>query len=99
MNFFTQRVRRLGSLSSLDPERDWIILLIVATIVLIIVVVWNAYVFDTVATGGVIGSPTTTAAPVFSQSSLDAIHTVFENRAAEETKYTSDVYHYADPSQ
>lgn len=99
MNLFTQRLRRLRSLSDIDPERDWIMLLIAAIIMLVIIVVWNAYVFDTVAGGGVIGSPATTVSPVFSQSSLDAIRTVFENRAAEEAKYISDVYHYADPSQ
>jgi hypothetical protein len=90
--------KRIRSLSAIDPERDWIMLLIISILMLAAIVVWNAFVFDTVATGGVIGAPTATAPPVFSQSSLDAIHTVFANRAAEEAKYITDVYHYADPS-
>jgi hypothetical protein len=97
--FFSHLSNRMRSLSSADPDRDWIILLIIATITLTGIVVWNAYAFDTVANGGVIGPASTAPAPVFSQSSLDAIHTVFSNRAAEETKYLLDTYHYADPSQ
>jgi hypothetical protein len=95
----TRYFQNLRSFSTIDPERDWIVLLILASITLVIIIVWNAYAFDTVAGGGVIGAPTKSSAPVFSQSSLDAIHKVFTDRAAEEEKYASDVYHYSDPSQ
>lgn len=95
LNFLAKRIR---AFSHLDPERDWIILLILSIITFIIIVVWNAWAFDTVASGGVIGSTTTVTPPVFSQTSLDAIHTIFANRATEEVKYVSDVYHYIDPS-
>lgn len=83
----------------IDPERDWITILIMSAVLLSGIVVWNLFVFDTVASGGVIGSPPAAESPMFSQSSLDAIRTVFENRAAEEAKYITDEYHYADPSQ
>jgi Trk-type K+ transport system membrane component len=100
MNPFLERMnRRLHSLSALDPERDWIVLLLVATMLFLGILAWNVVLFDTVANGGVIGKPVPTASPAFSQSSLDAIHAVFANRAAEEAKYLGDTYHYADPSQ
>lgn len=97
--FLRTLIRRFRALRYIDPERDWITLLIISAILLSGVVVWNMYVFDTVANGGIIGSPPAAESPIFSQSSLDAIHTVFENRAAEEAKYLTDEYHYIDPSQ
>lgn len=91
--------RHGGLLPYADPERDWLVLLIVSVMVLSGVVVWNAWAFDTVANGGVIGSPATSTAPVFSKSSLDDLHAIFANRAAEEDKYMSGAYHFSDPSQ
>ncbi len=41
--------------SRLDPERDWIMLLILSAIALTGIVVWNMWAFDTVANGGIIG--------------------------------------------
>lgn len=82
-----------------DPERDWLALLSASTIVLVGIVVWNIWAFDTVAGGGTIGQANTSATPVFSQSSLDAIHSIFANRSVEQAKYVSGTYQYADPSQ
>lgn len=63
------------------------------------IIVWNAWAFDIVARGGVIGVPAPKATPVLDRTSLDAIHTIFTNRAIEEEKYKTGVYRYADPSQ
>ena len=82
-----------------DPVRDWLLLLTLSTIVLAGIIVWNVWAFDTVANGGVIGAPAASAPPLFSSTSLDTIHTVFVNRAAEQAKYVTGVYRYADPSQ
>lgn len=90
--------KRMRSFSRLDPARDWIIAFTVAAILLAGIIVWNVWAFDTVAQGGVIGPATTTASPIFSQSSLDAIRTIFANRAAEEVKYTAGAYRFPDPS-
>lgn len=98
-NLFEAFSQRIRALSSVDPERDWLFLLISSTIVLSGIVVWNAWAFDTVASGGTIGSSATTVVPIFDQSSLETIHTIFAERAAEEEKYMSGVYRYADPSQ
>lgn len=92
-------LNRIRASSHLDPERDWLILLIVGALALVSIIVWNAWMFDTVANGGTIGSPVTSTAPIFNQASLEAIHTVFDNRAVEEQKYVAGEYRYADPSQ
>lgn len=92
-------LKRLRASIYRDPVRDWLVLITISTITLTGIIVWNAWAFDTVASGGVIGAPVTEAPPLFSRSSLDAVHTIFSSRAAEQTKYVTDTYHYADPSQ
>lgn len=83
----------------LDPMRHWLVLITCAVLALAGIIVWNAWAFDTVASGGVIGSVATSTPQLFNSSSLDVIHKVFSNRAAEESKYRTGVYRYADPSQ
>jgi len=82
-----------------DPEQDWLVLLGGSMIVLVGIVVWNVWAFDTVTKGGVIGAAATSTAPLFDQASLDTVHRIFADRAAEELKYAAGVYHFADPSQ
>ncbi len=74
-------------------------MLIVSAVALVGIVGWNVWAFETVANGGVIGTAAMSTVPAFSRSSLDAIHAVFESRAAEGDKYVSGAYHFADPSQ
>ena len=82
-----------------DPARDWMTLLTLALFAFVALVVWNVWAFDTVARGGVIGAPATTTPAVFNRSSVDAIRGIFDARAAEEAKYVTGVYRFADPSQ
>lgn len=82
-----------------DPMRDWLMVLTFAAVALAGIVVWNMWAFDTIARGGSIGSVATSSPPVFNKSSLNIIHTVFEDRATEEARYRTGVYRYADPSQ
>lgn len=91
--------RRLRYGTHIDPVRDWLALLAFSAIALAGIVVWNAWAFDTIASGGVIGTAATSTPPIFSQSSLDAIHAIFANRAAEKAKYETGTYRFADPSQ
>ena len=90
---------RFRSATHFDPMRDWLVLFTLFILAFVSIVVWNAWAFDTVAQGGVIGTSVTSTSPAFNRSSLDAIHTVFAKRAAEEAKYATGVYRYADPSQ
>ena len=92
-------LKRLRFGSNPSPVRDWLIMLTFSILVLAGIVVWNIWTFDTVANGGAIGSPAITTPSLFSRSSIEAIHTVFANRAVEESKYQTGIYQYADPSQ
>lgn len=99
-------IRTMGSLAKRlrtgvyrDPVRDWLVLITISTIALTGIIIWNAWTFDVVASGGVIGAPVTEVPPLFSRSSLDAVHTIFSSRAAEQAKYVTGTYRYADPSQ
>ena len=82
-----------------NPARDWLVLITLSAIVFASIIVWNAWAFGTVANGGVIGTATTTSPTVFNSVSIDAIQTIFTNRAIEEEKYATGTYSYADPSQ
>ena len=83
----------------IDPARDWLVLFTLFVLAFASIIVWNVWAFDTVSRGGVIGTVATSTQPVFNNSSLNAIHTVFEKRATEEAKYVTGVYRYTDPSQ
>ncbi|MDO8593647.1 MAG: hypothetical protein Q7R59_01995 [bacterium] len=99
MKFFSTILARLRSAAHPDPVRDWLGLLTLSLLVFVSIVVWNIWAFGTVAQGGVIGTNATSTPPVFSSSSLDAIHSVFLMRADEHAKYATGVYRYTDPSQ
>ncbi len=98
MPIFNPLLKRFRPSATLDPARDWLVLLILTTIILAGIIVWNVWAFDTVAGGGAIGTPPAKAPATFSQSSLDTIRTIFANRASEEAKYTTGVYSFTDPS-
>ena len=98
-DLFGSFIKRPHSNASIDPERDWLMLLTVAMVAFVGIIVWNVWAFDTVADGGTIGAVTTKAPAVFDNSSLDTIHSIFENRAAEEAKYRTGTYRFAGPSQ
>ncbi|HVM59027.1 MAG TPA: hypothetical protein VMT80_01745 [Candidatus Paceibacterota bacterium] len=82
-----------------DPASGWFALLTLAGIAFAGLIVWNLWAFDRLAQGKTIGAAAASTTPVFSQATLDQIHEVFEARAAEEAKYRSGEYRYADPSQ
>ncbi len=96
---FGSFIQRLRSGASVDPVRDWLVLLIVAMVAFMGIIIWNVWAFDTVAGGGTLRTQTTKAPTVFNNSSLDTIHTIFLNRADEEGKYRTGTYRYIDPSQ
>lgn len=92
-------LKRIRLFTRHDPTRDWLALLLCSGIALMGIIVWNAWVFDRVASGGVVGTRATSTPPIFNQSSLDTIHAIFDNRAIEEHKYVTGEYRYIDPSQ
>lgn len=99
-NFVTKFLKRVRRGAREDPARDWLALITVSLIALASIIVWHVWAFDTVARGGAIGgAPAKTASSTSARASLDAIRAIFESRAAEEAKYATGVYRYADPSQ
>lgn len=98
-NFVGSFLKRLRTGAHQDPVRDWLALLTVSAIVLAGIIVWNLWAFDTIAGGGTIGSPSDEVTTTLSGPSLDAVHTIFVNRATEHMKYVTGTYRYADPSQ
>jgi len=82
-----------------DPARDWLALISLAFIALALLIVWNIWTFNTVASGGTLGTPVATTPGGFNRTSLDTVRAVFSARADEETKYRTGAYRFADPSQ
>ena len=82
-----------------DPVRDWLTLLSVTVVILGVVMVGNARLFDTVANGGSIAALSASSTPAFDQSMLQNVQTLFAERAAQEQKYASGTSQFADPSQ
>ncbi|MFA5942787.1 MAG: hypothetical protein WC798_03935 [Candidatus Paceibacterota bacterium] len=101
MTIFTAIRASLSRLScgALDPVRSWFAMLTFSMIALAGIIVWNVWAFDTIVSGGVIGTSATSTVPVFSQESLDTIRDIFEQRAKEALKYETGTYRFADPSQ
>jgi hypothetical protein len=97
--FLSSFLKQLRVGTRQDPARDWILSLIFSAIVLAGIIVWNAWAFDTAYRGGIIGSSVTSFPQVLSNSSLGAIHIIFEKRAAEEAKYGAGTYRFVSPSQ
>ncbi len=97
--FISSFVQRMRAGAHQDPVRDWLALITLSAIALAGIIVWNVWAFDTVARGGTIGAPPPAAPQVFNRASLDAIQTIFRERAEEEAKYATGAYRYADPSQ
>ncbi|MBU6214793.1 hypothetical protein KGM48_03060 [Patescibacteria group bacterium] len=92
-------LKRLRRNAPGDPGRDWLMLMTLFLIAFAAILVWAAWAFDTVSRGGTIGSSAIETPPIFDKSSLAAIRTTFEKRAAEEAKYETGAYHFIDPSQ
>jgi hypothetical protein len=88
---------RMHAYAHMDPMRDWSILLILFGIAFTTIIVWNISAFQTVYSGGIIGSPATKKETVIDDDSLNAVRAIFESRAAEEIKYATGVYHFRRP--
>lgn len=99
MNNSIHSITKYLRYGAINPVRDWLVLITLSTIALGGIIIWNAWAFGTVAGGGIIGSAATSSPQFFNNASLDAIHTIFDNRAAEEEKYMTGTYRFADPSQ
>lgn len=83
----------------IEPTRDWFVLLALFGMLFVVSAVWNAWLFNRVASGGTLSAAATSTPTTFSKASLDVVERLFEERAAEELKYTSGEYSFTDPSK
>lgn len=98
-NTLTTFFKQLRAGTQLDPERDWFMFITLSLIAFAVIVVWNISTFDTITSGGVIGTSASNTTSSLDSSSLNTIRTIFINRAAEEMKYQTGTYRFSDPSQ
>lgn len=80
----------------IHPERDWLILLGIASLLLLVSGAWNVWVF---MTGSDIqpSMETATTTPEISPYMLDETTVLFENREREEERYRNE-YRFVDPT-
>ncbi len=76
--------------------RDWFVLLVVGSVLLLLNIAWNAYLFVELENGKSIGS--SASAPQASVgTSITQVQNIFQTRATEENNY-QNTYHFVDPS-
>lgn len=79
----------------LNPERDWILLITVAALLLLASLAWNVWLFYRVTNGDAIGTANVSA-PI-NPASIDTVNALFQKRAEMETEYKNG--HFVDPSK
>lgn len=85
--------------AGMDPVRDWIAVVTMSILILIGIIVWNVWAFETIAAGGTLGKTTVPPSVSFTPSSLSSVTSIFSTREEEQNKYLTGVYRFADPSQ
>lgn len=78
----------------LHPVRDWLVILAVFTLLLLVSLFWNIWLFTQATNGMVLGS---SQAPEQAQVQLDQVKGLFDSRAAQQARYLQE-YHFVDPS-
>ncbi|MGH7175171.1 MAG: hypothetical protein ACREGR_02330 [Minisyncoccia bacterium] len=88
-----------GKKLHIDPERDWLILLVTVLLLLAASAIGNALLYR----AAVVGAPIVGAGPAsasgVSQDALDKAEAALSDRATEEQKYESGTETFIDPSQ
>jgi hypothetical protein len=76
------------------PVRDWLVMLTIFALFLLISLAWNLWLFSQVTSGNKIGTQSSQPAV---EIKLDQVKTLFDSRAAEQTRYIQE-YKFVDPS-
>lgn len=96
----TKLLNRTELAARVDPARDWLLVLIVAFGILLTIVGWSVWNFNILLRDGIAPDASAVSTePAFNKTSVEAVRIIFADRAAEEAKYVSGVYSFADPSQ
>ncbi|MDB5237094.1 MAG: hypothetical protein JWL88_196 [Parcubacteria group bacterium] len=78
----------------LDPARDWLMLILAASVLFAASIGWNLWLFIRVTNGDAIGNATATKA--LNPTSITSVNALFQQRADIETQYKNA--HFADPA-
>ena len=81
----------------LRPERDWLVLLSVAFVVLLVSIAWNVWFFIGVTNNENVAPVITTPHTVSSAAAVTNVQNIFKARATEQNNYQR-TYHFVDPS-
>ena len=81
----------------LRPERDWLVLLSFAFVVLLVSIAWNVWFFIGLANGENTAPATTAPHTVSSAAAVTNVQNVFKARATEQNNY-QQTYHFVEPS-
>lgn len=79
------------------PARDWFVLLVGASLLVVVSVVWNVFLLIRIERGEAIDG-SVPAASAFDSKPIEAVQEVFLKRAEEERRFRQE-YRFVDPSR
>ncbi|HEX8946618.1 MAG TPA: hypothetical protein VF829_00155 [Candidatus Paceibacterota bacterium] len=92
-------LRRFIYGTRLRPARDWFVLIVATSILLVASVAWNVFVFRTTITDqATVGVPVRAGQSV-NRTTLQRMQQIFNARAIEQEKYQTGAYVFRDPSR
>ncbi|MBU6321072.1 MAG: hypothetical protein KGI78_03890 [Patescibacteria group bacterium] len=94
---FSAVARRVSGFTP-RPERDWRVILSLGALLFAAILAWHLYLF-TATLGSDRASSAGEVAPVATPSALETLPAFLAARTAEEEKYVTGSYQFADPSQ
>lgn len=87
--------KKLSYGDRIQPQRDWFIVLSLATFLIVLSIGWNLWLLRSVEQGRTIGNEQVSTA--FDAKPIESVRAVFEARRLEELKYRQQ-YRFVDPS-
>jgi hypothetical protein len=100
MSFLTANLlSRKREQQAIDPVRDWLGILFFSILAFMVVVVWNAWAFDRIASGKALGTPVSIDTETNNEFSVEEVSAIFTARAEEMRKYQDGTYSFTDPSR
>jgi len=96
LSSLTVYARKIRYGDRLRPQRDWYLIVVVATVLLIVSAGWSYWVFHETSLAE--SNAKNSADASINTSVIDTVRTVFDKRAAERAHYQTD-YRFVDPSR
>ncbi len=89
-------LKRFSYGARLRPERDWLLLLLVAVLLVVLSVAWNFWLFRSIEQGASLGESGTGRAGL-DERSVEPVREVFQSREVEQGRFRNE-YRFVDPS-